>query len=657
MIRFLCILFTIIICAGVSHAQTNNEQNSSVVEGATENSSEETNESEQNEIPEELMDLFNHPLNLNKDNLEIFVRYNLITQTQCTSLEDYRKRMGSLVELEELQQVDGFDKKTIQNIIPYCKIISSKTEQGSHQITFRFQRSLNKSVENYPGSNAKILFRYRAAISPSLNISFTGEKDAGEEIFTRQKKGFDFNSFNICFKGKSFLKKVIAGDYNIEYGQGLTAWTGLSFGSGSNIIGIYKYGRGIMPYSGTDENRFLRGIAAGFQNNKIRCDIWISYHSIDGNKITDTLSNVEFISSLQTSGYHRTFSEIQDHHSQQETAYGTSITYSSGNLTTGLVTSIQHFSIPIKNSNRAYAKYEFTGRDNLNMGLNYSYTFKNILLFGEGAYNRKNSFAFLNGALMSIDPRFSIGLLWRSYARNYTDLKSNAFGVNTNNSNEQGNYFGIIYKITRSITFSGYTDIYSFPFIKYRTDKPSRGSDFFHQLEFTPTKKFTGQLRYRKRLKQLNDEVLNSGLNPISDLSFNSLRLSARFKIDNAWEYSFRVERSSENKNGKRIGYGTLVSQDLFFHPMGKPYSANCRYAIYNCPQFDTRIYEYENDVQGAFSIPFYYGTGSRFYSNLNYKISGGITFSLRYAISWIDDTVPSSEKSEVKLQVKAIFK
>ena len=100
-----------------------------------------------------------------------------------------------------------------------------------------------------------------------------------------------------------------------------------------------------------------------------------------------------------------------------------------------------------------------------------------------------------------------------------------------------------------------------------------------------------------------------------------------------------------------------MVSQDLFFHPMGKPYSVNCRYAVFNCPDFDLRIYEYENDVQGAFSIPFYYGKGTRFYTNVNYKINRGLTISLRYSITWIENTLSTSDESEIKLQLHASFR
>lgn len=652
------ILFSLLINLNsvITSAQVNKEENRQLIEDGTENSAEEINESGQNEIPQELIDLSDHPLNLNNDNCEILIRYNLLTQIQLTTLKEYLKIMGKLVELEELQQVDGFDKKTIQNIIPYCKIISSEKEQDYHQITFRIQSSLNKSKENYPGTNSKILVKYKTQLSSVFNISLTGEKDAGEEFFTHGKKGFDFNSFNISYKGKLFLKKVIAGDYNIEYGQGLTAWTGLNLGGGSNITGIYKSGRGIIPYSGTDENRFFRGIAASFGKNKIRLDAWFSYHSIDGNKETDTFNKEEFISSLQTSGYHRTSSEIENKHLQNEKAFGSSIIYSSGNLSTGFTVSAQRFTIPFKKSNKPYNAYEFSGKNNLNLGWYYSLTYKNILLFGETSYNN-NSFASLNGALVSLDPRFSIGILWRSYSPQFISLKSNAFGVNTKNTNERGNYFGIIYKINNVTTYSGYTDIYSFPFLKYRIDNPSYGFDFFQQLEFNPSKKFKAQLRYRKKLKQLNDEIPDSELKYLSDFYYNNFRFSARFKIDNSWEYSFRVEYTYENKMKIKIGNGTLVSQDLFYHPMGKPYSANCRYAVFNCPQFENRIYEYENDVQGAFSIPFYYGTGSRFYTNLNYKISNGITISIRYAISWIDDPLASNEKSEIKLQFKTTFR
>jgi hypothetical protein len=86
---------------------------------------------------------------------------------------------------------------------------------------------------------------------------------------------------------------------------------------------------------------------------------------------------------------------------------------------------------------------------------------------------------------------------------------------------------------------------------------------------------------------------------------------------------------------------------------MGKMYSVNIRYAVFNCPEFDSRIYEYENDVQGAFSIPFYYGNGSRFYINIGLKFHRTVSLYLRYSKTWLDDTEKYNPRSDVKLQLK----
>jgi hypothetical protein len=476
-------------------------------------------------------------------------------------------------------------------------------------------------------------------------------------MLTKNKPGFDFNSFNLCYKDHGLIKKIIAGDYNIEFGQGVTAWTGFGFGNGSSVTGIYKYGRGIIPYSGTDENRFLRGIALSLQKNKLRTDVWISYHKIDGNVVVDSITLEAFATSLQTSGYHRTLSEILDRHSLKELFTGTSLTYFSKHLITGVVITSQGFNLPILPENNPYSTYKFRGQRNFNAGWNYSISLKNFIFFGENVFNSTNSFALLNGVLTSLDSRTSLGFLTRTYSKKFPSLKSNAFGVNGINNNESGNYIGLHYKVLRTLNYSSYIDVYSFPYLKYRVDKPSYGYDHFHQLEFNPVKKFSSTFKYRSKMKQLNGENSFIGLTKLKNLTYENIRISIRFKPDNTWEYSMRVEVLSEFSNGIKSGKGTMVSQGIFYHPIGKAISMNIRYAIFNCPEFNTRIYEYENDVQGAFSIPFYYGTGSRFYTNITFKLNRTFTASMRYSISWLDESTQTISDSEIKFQLKAVFR
>lgn len=641
----------------LSTAQTQLDPSKSGIEESIENNAEVLNETSQSELPDEIQELIQHPLNINTDDLSILIKYNLISEINLQSLREYKLRMGNLIEMQELQLVIGFDKKTIQGILPFCTIKKNNTYSRSNQLTIRYQQSLNKTDDFFPGSASRILLKYRATLSPSIKIYITSEKDPGEEIFTKKRPGFDFNSFSIYYQGTSIIKKIIAGDFNVEFGQGLTSWTGFSFTSASTITGIYKSGRGILPYSGTDENRFMRGLAISLINKKLQTDFWISIHSIDGNRLSDKSSSEETISSLQTSGYHRTYSENFDRHSLKESSYGSAITYTNKSLTVGIVASGQHYNLPIRKSDLPYAYYRFNGKNDFNSGLHYSLSFNNILFFGEGSINLNKSTAILAGLLMPVDQRMSIGILWRSYSDKFKNLRNAAFGINSDNSNEHGIYLGINYKFYRTLTYAFYSDISSFPYLKYRVDNPSYSSDFFHQLDFIPNKKFTVQIRFRNKLKQVNYSNSLFALNEILTTNSKSIRISARFKIDEGWEYSFRTEINWQNNSKLNYDKSTMISQDLFYHPMGKSYSFNWRYAIFNCPDFETRIYTYENDVQGAFSIPFYYGSGSRFYFNLNLKLTKSLSLSMRYAVSFLDNINKAfATKSEIKVQLKVTF-
>ena len=179
-----------------------------------------------------------------------------------------------------------------------------------------------------------------------------------------------------------------------------------------------------------------------------------------------------------------------------------------------------------------------------------------------------------------------------------------------------------------------------------------------NQLDFIRGKKFSAQLRIQNKMKQQNETFTNETFHRLSDNALWSYRISIRMKLDNTWELGFRNENVFQTKSANKQIPASSVSQSIYYHPLGKSLSANVRYIIFNCTSFDTRIYEYENDLPGAFSIPFYYGKGSRFYINLNSRITRNINFSIRYSITWLENTTQSDkESSEIKIQVKANFR
>ena len=639
-------------------SQVNLESINNLVDESAQKSLEEINQIGQQEIPTELISLLNNPIDINNSNSEELVHLNLLSIELQKSLKDYIERNGPLVEIEELQQVDGFNKKSILSILPFVSIHKTPKESSYQQITLRIQSNLNNSGEYYEGSNEKILLRYKGLFSNRINFSFTGEKDPGEKAFTKNRPAFDFNSANLVFKGSGFVQKIILGDYNIQYGQGLTAWTGLKYGGGTELSGLYSSGRGVIPYSGTDENRFFSGLAISLVKKKTESDSWLSYHGIDANKQMDTLTGETYITSFQNSGYHRSYYENINFHSQKELAFGTAIKYTENEFQIGLLVSGQLFKYPVNNNPNSYNLYYFKGKMNLNNGIYYRYTLKNIFCFGEISYNFSNNYGFLNGIIMSLDPKISFACLVRYYPKNFQSLKSNAFGINSDNSNEFGKYFGFNFKITKSLNYSANLDAYSFPFHKYRVSGPSLGWKLTHQFDITPSRKFTTKIRYSIRLKQENKADAVNTLYEIEDKYFSSYRISTRFQLNPDWEYDSRFELIVQKRVGTTTEKGTSLSTALFYHPMGKAYSMNISYAVFNCRDFENRIYEYENDLPGSFSVPFYYGIGSRFYTNLNLKLKSSINLSIRYSISRFDNSEKELKSaSDLKVQLKLLFK
>ena len=88
---------------------------------------------------------------------------------------------------------------------------------------------------------------------------------------------------------------------------------------------------------------------------------FVSYKKVDANLVVDTLNNEDYISSLQTSGLHRTKSELADKGAQQQFAYGGNIAYNNGNLHVGANVIQYHFDLPLNKSGDPYNIYALFG--------------------------------------------------------------------------------------------------------------------------------------------------------------------------------------------------------------------------------------------------------------------------------------------------------
>ncbi|MEO6686962.1 MAG: hypothetical protein ABIN24_13405, partial [Dyadobacter sp.] len=518
----------------------------------------------------------------------------------------------------------------------------------------------------YEGSPQKFLIRYRYKYKNLLQYGITAEKDAGEQFFKGgQKSGFDFYSAHFFARNIGFIKTLALGDYTINMGQGLVQWQSLGFKKSSDVLGIKRQGDLIKPYNSAGEINFHRGAAITLGKKFMSITGFVSLRKLDANFNIDTIHNEDFVSSLQTSGYHRTYNELMDKNSQRQTAFGGDIYYNKNNFHAGLNAIQYKFKYPLIKADDLYNKFAIKGKNWGNYSFDYSYTHKNIHVFGEAAVDKKGDKVFVQGLLMNVDAKVDLSFLYRNIAAAYQSLYSNGFTENTLPTNEKGFFAGITFKPTDIWRIDAYADLYSFPWLKFRVDAPSSGKDYLLQLTYKPNKQLEVYSRYRNEKKGINKKFEGFATNQVVNVPRENWRTQFSYKVNQQISLRSRLELLWYDQQAENKEHGYLIFTDVIFKPLLKPYSAGIRGQYFETDSYNSRLYAFENDVLYSYSIPVFYDKGYRYYINLSYDINKKISVWARFAQTVYSnrknagsglDEVSGNKKSEIKVQMLASF-
>ncbi|MEO7307086.1 MAG: helix-hairpin-helix domain-containing protein [Ferruginibacter sp.] len=653
------------------------------LESITENN--EDLETEDDSYLQQMVQYINNPINLNTADVAELNQLRILSPMQIQNFILYRTLFGKLVDLYELQAVPGWDIATIQKIRPYINVsskilitntIRSRLRNGDHSVLVRVSQVPERSkgylldsstaTNFYPGSPQKILFRYKYMYKNLFQYGIVAEKDAGEQFFKgKQKQGFDFYSAHIFVRKIGIIRSLAIGDFTVNLGQGLTQWQSLAFKKSVDVINIKREADVLRPYNSAGEINFHRGLGITLAKKNWQLTLFGSYKNIDANFVTDTSqSQDEFISSLQTSGYHRTKSESDDKGVQRQLAFGGNFSYQYKRLHLGVNGIHYMFKLPLIKSTEPYNKYALSGKSFGNYSFDYAYTFKNLHFFGEAAFTAKLDKAFINGLIFSASSRVDMSLLYRNISRAYQSLYTSAFTESTYPNNEKGLYAGISIKPNNSWRIDAYADFYKFPWLRYRVDAPSTGSDYLVQLNYKPNKQLEIYTRYHAESKAINLNPDQLTLSPVVQQPKKNWRTQVSYKVNATVSLRNRIEMVWFDKKGNAPEQGFLTYFDVIYKPLLKPYSASLRLQYFETDGYNSRLYAYENDVLYSFSIPVFYDKGYRYYININYDINKKIALWVKWAQTIYKDKtlvgsgldeINGNTKSEIKLQ--AIYK
>ncbi len=485
-----------------------------------------------------------HRININTAEPEWLGQVLGLNMLEIQSFREYRKWLGPFIDLMELQSIPGWGTETVRRILPMVKlgedqqivpVFRERITKGEHSFLLRTGRVLEKSkgfmkndsgLTPFAGDRQKLMLRYTYRFRNLLQWGITAEKDPGEPLLkSGYRKGFDFYSAHLSIRDFRFIRAMVLGDYHINFGQGLVHWQSMAFKKSAETIQSLRQGHVLRPYNGTDENRFHRGAGIELGKKQWSLLLFLAIDKSDGNLVADTGSQFKKVfTSFQTSGLHRTVSEIDDKDALRQNTMGGQIGFRQGRFKLSFNGIRYQFSNEIRKENEPHNLYAISGKNWFNYSIEYGFTYKNLYLFGEAALDKKKHHALIQGMLASLHPSLDFSLVYRNISPAYRALQSNAFTENAETQNENGIYAGFSYKPRPGWRLDAYFDVYQFPWVTYRTDRPAAGFNELIQVSFKPHKKLDMYLRYQKEIKTLNEPEVDGNLNVPVSVSRRNLR-------------------------------------------------------------------------------------------------------------------------------------
>ncbi|MEI8084705.1 MAG: helix-hairpin-helix domain-containing protein [Paludibacter sp.] len=636
---------------------------------------------------EELMFCAQNPINLNHTNREELQRLLFLSDIQIENIQAHIYKFGKLQTLFELQLIDGLDMTDIRRMLPFVVVGESDDtykkiywhdllKYGKNELFLRLDKGVETkegyqflpeedvnaaatNSNNYLGNALYHSMKYRFHFKDRILAGITAEKDAGEQFLGKKNVGYDYYSAYAQLNNIGKIKTLVVGDFRANFGQGLVLRPEFGMGKSSYVLNVSPRNSGLKKYGSTDENNFFRGAGATVRLGKFDVTAFYSNKMIDGDTVNGTFS------SIYTTGLHRTESELSKKHTINQQVMGGNATLTNSTYQIGFTavhTILDNKLIPDKS---VYNYFYFSGSQQTTAGFNYRLRWQKINFFGETAMTDNGAMATLNGFTFSPLSQVSLVALHRYYSPEFDTFYATAFSETLRINNESGFYLGAEIRPYKKWKIATYIDSYRFPWPKYGIDAPSIGSDYLLQVDYAAQRRISMFWRLKYEEKKSNLTQTDAVMPLVVPIQKASLRYNLAYSFGS---FSFKnvLEGNLARQANFNWTYGIIASQDVSYAFSNIPLKVDVRFQFFDAVNYENRLYSYEKDVLYAFSIPMYFGLGSRYYLNMEFdlnsrlslwfKIAQTVYADERESLSSGNETIPGNRKTDMRLMIKWDF-
>lgn len=614
------------------------------------------------ELIEQLYHIKTHSINLNSAN-ETDLQLLGLDDFQIFSLKHYIKETGELKSIYELSFINGFTKEQINEIIDYIYVkpikyqpplrIDSIITKSNHEIRAQYKEVLEKSKgylredrnKGYQGMPFSTQIRYKLNYFDRLELSFVGDKDAGEPSL------IDYHSMQFTIREIGIIEQLTIGDYRLNFGEGLAIGQGFSLSYLNNDATIKNKKFGITPHNSSTEYGYNRGLATNINIKNTNLFLFASMDKID------------YSGSILTTGLHRTESEIEKKDSNLTRMIGGHLNYESKGLQLGTTFLYYDYKDTITHNSSEYQKYYFTGIQNSILSANASYHYKKLRIFAETSMSQNKATATLCGLQINLAYKTTLSASIRNYEKDYQNFYANALGAQTKTINEQGFNLNFAQRVNSKLNYYIATDFFRFPFKTYISQEGAIGFKIRSEVNYHPTP--TTHLRLTYKLNNREEDIKLNGEKILHYNILQQIQAYLQTQLTQTLYLHSRIGYSHTHNHESTTNNGYYFLVEGIYKPNKIPLQLNLRYAYFDTKNYDNHFSIYEYNLPLNYSTTLFYDKGHRAYIYLKAKLFKNIDISFRYAatlftnketISSGNDEIPHSHKQDIGLQLHINF-
>ncbi len=538
----------------------------------------------------------------------------LLSPFQQKALKNYIILYGQLLSYKELGMIPGYDStliailEKVTSIQPYTQPKHLRLTDGHHNIITGLGTTIEQAAgyrdSTYDGDALHAQFVYNYNLHNRISVRLVAEKDPTEPWGRN-----NFYGYHLMLNNIGRLERLVIGRYTLQFGQGLTLWTGLQ---PFNLLGgtPQRFGHGIGTASTFYEQGYQEGLAA-----------------------TVHMAKAWHISAFASKA-------------QGTRLLGGRTECRCGNLIAGLTLVNTTMDDSVAPAERIYNQDYFRGNRLTNVGMDANWQWDKLSLYGEVAFSNNMAAAAIAGASLSINSDNSVGISYRNYSRHYHNMVAQPYGIG-DGRNEQGWTLDAKVRLPLNVDAMISANLYSFPSLRYGIYQPSSGSWVRTQLSRRLWHRGVATLRYAYRRKERNIPYSSDIIYPAEETVRHQI-MGALHHQAGHWTFDTKAALSHFESVGSGNQQGWVVAQQVRYST--RTLQATASASLFDVDGYYARIYLSESCITYNFTMPAYYGQGMRACIMLRVNVRGNLTIAGKYAITrYFDRDTIGSAAAETK--------